>query len=205
MSTTPKTSYHHGNLRTELMEACLRLVDEEGIGAVSLRRVAREAGVSPGAPYHHFADRAALIAELTARGFTDLTARLRAVRAEAADPVTALVELLEAYVEFAGRHRAYFLLMFRPELSASDKHPDVQAAGDDALAVVAEAIEDCRRAGMFAAVDSDGLVVTLWSLAHGLAALVVDGKIDKMCLDNDIVPDELLSKVKDTVTALLSC
>ena len=56
-----RTSYHHGALRDELIRACVALIEAEGIGAVSLRRVAREAGVSPGAPYHHFADRSALL------------------------------------------------------------------------------------------------------------------------------------------------
>src|SRR5829696_3904641 len=56
-----RASYHHGSLRETLVRACLDLIRAEGIGAVSLRRVAREAGVSPGAPYHHFADRAALL------------------------------------------------------------------------------------------------------------------------------------------------
>jgi AcrR family transcriptional regulator len=62
-----RTSYHHGALREGLITACVALIENEGIGAVSLRRVAREAGVSPGAPYHHFADRSALLTAISVR------------------------------------------------------------------------------------------------------------------------------------------
>ena len=75
-----RTSYHHGALRETLLDATLRLIEAEGIAAVSLRRVAREAGVSPGAPYHHFADRADLLAALSARGYELLAADLAAAR-----------------------------------------------------------------------------------------------------------------------------
>jgi AcrR family transcriptional regulator len=78
-----RTSYHHGALRETLLDATLRLIEAEGIAAVSLRRVAREAGVSPGAPYHHFADRADLLAALSARGYELLAADLAQARTEA--------------------------------------------------------------------------------------------------------------------------
>src|ERR1700733_7896727 len=78
-----RDSYHHGALREALLTASLQLIEAEGIGAVSLRRVAREAGVSPGAPYHHFPDRASLLAALSAQGFQLLAGELAAARAAA--------------------------------------------------------------------------------------------------------------------------
>src|SRR6266516_4727923 len=90
-----RTSYHHGALRDELIRACVALIEAEGIGAVSLRRVAREAGVSPGAPYHHFADRSALLAAITVRGFELLERQLREARAQAPNAVRALGALIE--------------------------------------------------------------------------------------------------------------
>ena len=72
-----RSTYHHGALREELIDTSLALIEAEGIGAVSLRRVAREAGVSPGAPYHHFADRAALLTTIAARGYEQLIAEFR--------------------------------------------------------------------------------------------------------------------------------
>src|SRR3954466_57720 len=102
-----RTTYHHGALREELMEACVRLIDAEGIGAVSLRRVAREAGVSPGAPYHHFVDRPALLAALARRGHDLLEHQLRQARRAAPTAVQALAALIETYVGFARNHPAY--------------------------------------------------------------------------------------------------
>src|SRR5215468_2482958 len=116
-----RASYHHGALRDELIKACVALIEVEGIGAVSLRRVAREAGVSPGAPYHHFPDRAALLAALSDRGFALLAQDLTAARATADKPVAALSAMAHAYVGFARSRPAYFRLMFRPELSQSPK------------------------------------------------------------------------------------
>lgn len=167
-----RSSYHHGALREELLEACVRLIGTEGIGAVSLRRVAREAGVSPGAPYHHFPDRAALLAAISVRGFERLAADLRDARAEGTDARAVLLAMVVAYVEFARRHKAYFQLMFRPELSQPDKHPDARAAGDAAFAVLTEVVGDCGAA------DPDGLAVSLWAFGHGLASLAIDGQLD---------------------------
>src|SRR5580765_8746547 len=82
-ATPARDSYHHGALREELITASLTLIEAEGIGAVSLRRVAREAGVSPGAPYHHFADRSALLAAIALQGYEVLDGRLRSAREQA--------------------------------------------------------------------------------------------------------------------------
>src|ERR1051326_2342633 len=105
-----RTSYHHGALRDELIRAFVALIEAEGIGAVSLRRVAREAGVSPGAPYHHFADRSALLMAISVQGYELLGQRLRGARAPAATalrPVPGIVALwldgpLEARCESLG-------------------------------------------------------------------------------------------------------
>jgi AcrR family transcriptional regulator len=175
-----RTSYHHGALRDELLSASLRLIEAEGIGAVSLRRVAREAGVSPGAPYHHFADRAALLAALSEQGFRLLTAEFTVARAAAADggrgPAQVLGALLRAYVGFAQRHGAYFRLMFRPELFEPDRHPGVKAAEHAAEDCLEEAVGDCVRAGLVPPGDADTAGIAAWSLAHGLASLWLDGQ-----------------------------
>jgi AcrR family transcriptional regulator len=167
-----RSSYHHGSLREELLEACVRLIEAEGLGAVSLRRVARAAGVSPGAPYHHFADRAALLAAISVLGFTRLTEDLKAARSQAGDARGMLLAMILAYVEFARSHKAYFLLMFRPELSQPDKHPDAREAADAAFAVLTDVVGDCGAA------DPDGLAVSLWAFGHGLASLAIDGQLD---------------------------
>src|SRR6476620_205201 len=104
-ATPARDSYHHGALRQE----------------------AREAGVSPGAPYHHFADRSALLAAITVRGSALLEQSLREARQHAPTAAAALGALIEAYVRFAAENPAYIHLMLRPELSHPENHPEVQA------------------------------------------------------------------------------
>src|SRR5580765_4427810 len=143
-ATPARDSYHHGALREELITASLTLIEAEGIGAVSLRRVAREAGVSPGAPYHHFADRSALLAAITVRGSALLEQSLREARQHAPTAAAALGALIEAYVRFAAENPAYIHLMLRPELSHPENHPEVQAAGEGAIALLTEVVRDCQ-------------------------------------------------------------
>jgi AcrR family transcriptional regulator len=187
--------YHHGSLREELISACLALIAAEGIAAVSLRRVAREAGVSPGAPYHHFADRAALLAAISTQGFMLLAARLEDARASATGPADALGALLGAYVGFAREQPAYFTLMFRPELSKPEKHPEAQAAGESALGVLIEVVADCQRAGVAAAGDAAALAAMAWALGTGLASLWSEGQLDDRKLAPDASADELAARV----------
>jgi AcrR family transcriptional regulator len=195
---TSRTNYHHGALRETLLTATLELIDKEGIGAVSLRRVARAAGVSPGAPYHHFADRAALLTALSDEGFHHLTKTLTEARARAKTPNEALEEILTAYVTFAKDNPAYFHLMFRPELKKSPKykdqkeqkeskehkasneeeqHQEPKDAGDEAFAVLDDTVKTCLAENTVKPVDKDILAITLWSLAHGLASLWLDGQL----------------------------
>jgi AcrR family transcriptional regulator len=213
----PRTSYHHGALRETLLDATLRLIEAEGIGAVSLRRVAREAGVSSGAPYHHFADRADLLAALSARGYELLAADLAGARTEArteagtevrtgtgtevrtgtgtevrtgtgtASPVMALTGLMRRYVAFAWREPGYFRLMFRPELSGSREHPALKAAEHAAERQLEGAVADCVAAGIVAADQAGALAVAAWSLAHGLASLWLDGQLRDEYDDPDII------------------
>jgi AcrR family transcriptional regulator len=135
--------------------------------------------VSTAAPYHHFPDRAALLATLSTQGFQLLGTRLAAARAEAETPMAALTALANAYVRFSREHPAYFRLMFRPELSQPDKHPDTMGAGDAAFGVLTDAIAECVRAGALPADKADTLAVMFWGLGHGLASLWLDGQLEK--------------------------
>ncbi|MFE3442896.1 TetR/AcrR family transcriptional regulator [Nocardia sp. NPDC059180] len=199
-----RTSYHHGALREVLLEACLRLIETEGIAAVSLRRVAREAGVSSGAPYHHFADRAALLADLATQGFRLLGADVAAARDAAPTPLAGLTAIADAYVRFARHNPGYFRLMFRPELSQPDKHPDTTAAGEAAFAVLADAVADCVAAGELPAGKAGTIAVTLWGLGHGLASLWLDGQLDKRSALLGTTAPELVDDVMRTFNALIA-
>ncbi|SJM70260.1 TetR/AcrR family transcriptional regulator [Gulosibacter sp. 10] len=166
MSET-RPGYHHGDLRDTLMVAALELL--ESGEPFSLRAVARHAGVSPAAPYRHFADREALESALAVRGLRELMDELAA---GADSPATAegIGELAVGYVRFALRRPALFRLMFgRPCDDRDDER--VRAAGalhDHLEAVAAEA---------FPHSDPVALATAGWSLAHGLAFLHLDGKL----------------------------
>src|SRR2546423_7954618 len=170
-----RTSYHHGALREELLTACVALIEAEAIGAVTLRRVAREAGVSPGAPYHHFADRSALLAAISVRGHELLEQRLRQARQDAPTAVRALGALVETYVGFARDHAAYLQLMLRPELSRPEHHPEARTAGEAAIRLLTEVVEDCQRRGTAPPGDPGPLVGLVWALAIGIVTLWLDG------------------------------
>ncbi|WP_433761779.1 TetR/AcrR family transcriptional regulator [Nocardia sp. CA-135398] len=198
-----RTSYHHGALRDTLLAACLRLIETEGLGAVSLRRVAREAGVSTGAPYHHFADRSALLAALAVQGFRQLGRDLADARAAVDGPLRALTALAETYVRFSQENPGYFRLMFRPELSQPDKHPDAAAAGDAAFDVLADTIADAVAAGLLPADKADTLAVMWWSLAHGMASLWLDGQLEKRSIQLGTTAPTLVEDIMRTFTALI--
>jgi AcrR family transcriptional regulator len=202
-ATDTRTGYHHGSLYEELISTCMALIESEGIGAVSLRRIAREAGVSPGAPYHHFADRAELLNIIAARGYEELTREMSAARESAASPVEALGAMFESYVRFAGRHTAYHRLMFRPELSRPEKHPTTVAAGDAALRLVTEAVEDCQRVGAVPPGDPMPLMTMAWSLGTGLATLWLDGPLEHLCRDRDTTVEDLTGQVARLLESML--
>ncbi|MEU4315971.1 TetR/AcrR family transcriptional regulator [Nocardia sp. NPDC024068] len=199
-----RTSYHHGALRDALLAASLRLIETEGIAAVSLRRVAREAGVSSGAPYHHFADRAALLADLATQGFRLLAGQLTAARTAADSPTAALTAMGHSYVRFAREQPGYFRLMFRPELSQPEKHPDTRAAGEAAFEVLADAVGDCVAAGELEPSRAQSVTLTVWALGHGMASLWLDGQLDKRGALLGTPASALVDSVLDNLGGLLA-
>jgi AcrR family transcriptional regulator len=154
--------YHHGDLPRALLEAAVQAIAEVGPAAVSLRDLARRAGVSHAAPAHHFGDKAGLLTAVATDGFR----RLAATLGEAYQATGSFLEVGVAYVRFAVTHRAHFEVMFRPELYRTDD-PELVRAREQARALLyppaAEAAntpDRDMRAG-----------VAAWSLVHGLATL----------------------------------
>ncbi len=169
MSTSTRDSYHHGDLRAACLDAAMELLGEEDETALSLRGVARRAGVSANAPYRHYRDKEALLAALATRGFQDLTARLVTADSSAV-PGAEFIALAQAYVNYAVEHPALFRLMFGHPCSRS--HPDAAAAAGQASAVLA-----ARVATAILPAHRDAFMIGCWALVHGLAALILDGKL----------------------------
>ncbi len=170
---TPRPAYHHGDLRRTLLDVSLALIEEQGLAGLSLREVARRAGVTHQAPYHHFADRPALLAALADEGFLLLLASMQEEQAKAhRAPASQLAAAGRGYVHFALAHPAHFRLMFRPEL-CPDAPPSV--AGGASYQLLVDAVTALQRSGGVPKKDAATLIALCWSAVHGLASLFLDG------------------------------
>jgi AcrR family transcriptional regulator len=200
-----RRSYHHGDLRRTLLDASLALVQEQGIQALSLREVARKAGVSHNAPYHHFPDKGALMAAICQEGFEGLAREMAAARAGATDDPRARLEACgQSYVRFALSSPAHFRVMFRPELADAEVHPEMLAASQPAFQMLVQGVVECQQAGQAPAGDPMPLVLTCWSAVHGLASLWLDGPLSKDPKGFGKSPDKLAAMVVLTLAALLA-
>ena len=186
MSTS---SYHHGNLRSALIEAGLSAIADDPRGALSVRDLARRAGVSPSAAYRHFADKDALLAALAAEGFR-LLATSGVDVARQATPSERLVAYGRGYVDFARANPALFRLMFGGTLSRATSD-ELASDGGQAFSML--------RAGIAAAgaLPFDDPRVTVgtafaWAVVHGLASLILDDQLQRLGIDLDRLVDDVL-------------
>ena len=172
--------YHHGNLRAALVEAALGLVTREGLEALTLRAAARRAGVSPAAPYRHFADKRALLAAVAEEGFRLLAAALREAGGPGAGPLERFRGRGRAYVGFATRHPSHFRVMFGRELADREAFPELREAAADAFAALVDGMAEAQRAGVVREGDPRALGLTAWSTMHGLSTLLLDGRLQAL-------------------------
>jgi AcrR family transcriptional regulator len=189
------------DLRRRVLDASLGLIAREGLEAFSMREVARRAGVSHQAPYHHFADREAIMAAIVTEGFVFLRADTLAAGEGAADPYERLSRIGKAYLAFAMRCPAHFKLMFRSEWVKAEKHDDASACAEGAFAVLADAIADVARAEGKA--PNQTMLLIAWSLAHGLATLMLEGKLEKACGVEDDAQQAAANAVFDQFEAMM--
>jgi AcrR family transcriptional regulator len=176
--------YHHGDLRRALLDEALTAMERDGPASLSLRELARRAGVSHAAPAHHFGDKVGLLTAIAVEGFDLLADDLNAAFAATGS----FLEVGVAYVGFAVRHRAHFEVMFRPELLRAD---------DPALT----AARRRSREALYGTIGSVGLPagtailapgVAAWALVHGLATLYLDGNLPPALGDD---PEAIARKV----------
>ena len=186
--------YHHGNLRRTLLQRAAECIASGSPGDVSLRSLARAAGVSHAAPAYHFGTRAGLLSALAAEGFELLAAQLR----QAADSGKFL-DVGVAYVRFATDFPAHFEVMFRPDL-LDEADPGLLSAQQEAFSVLRSGIDDMAAEGRTA--DAAAAVVAGWSLVHGLAVLAASGALDSARLRH-MLPDADLAEVTRRAAGML--
>jgi AcrR family transcriptional regulator len=186
-----RRGYHHGNLREALIEAALKLISEKGPAGVTFAEAARAAGVSPAAPYRHYRDRDALMADIARRGFERFEAALKTAWDDGRPSVLPAFERMgRAYLAFAREQPSYFSAMFESGLDLT-RYPDVRQAGDRSFEVLRHACET------LVAMRPPGqrppalmMALHIWSLSHGIAALFSRGDAARRPIP--MTPEELL-------------
>jgi len=168
----PKENYHHGDLATALIDAAIEMIEEKGAASLSLRGIARSAGVSQAAPYRHFKDKDALITAVAVKGFTLLLYELWDGLHDSLSPWEQILALSQGYLKFTQEHTAYFKVMFGPEINSSD--PDFQASQQEAITLFIDAILAGQEIQTFRD-DSpaDIQALAIWSLLHGFSSLTI--------------------------------
>ena len=185
-----------GDLRQALLDAAVTALDEVGADRLSLREVARRAGVSHAAPAHHFTDKAGLLTAIATEGFGILVTYLAGTpRVGAGQPVDQLAALGRAYAQFAEENPGRFEVMFRPGLLRADD-PAFQRAGDAAFEALRHHIATCQSLGWREHTPTDALAAAAWALAHGIAVLRMQGSLARH------YPDPSLNGVSQLVTAM---
>jgi AcrR family transcriptional regulator len=189
--------YHHGALRDALLEAAERVLERDGLAGLTLRAVAREAGVSHAAPTHHFGDLTGLVSELAAIGFRQFNAAQAAARAAETMPLMKAMAGAKAYVRYALGHPGMYGLMFRTERLDMTR-PSLKEAADASFAALASAIGAYRQEQISTetlSLDQAAAIARAWSLVHGFTTLLLDGRLNGMlgCLPKGADADALLT------------
>ncbi|MFF3996175.1 TetR/AcrR family transcriptional regulator [Streptomyces cyaneofuscatus] len=184
------STYHHGDLRAACLRAARELLEEDGSAGLSLRAVARRAGVSATAPYRHYADREALVSAVAAEGYRELAGSLAQAHPAPSTP-DELAAVAVAYVRFALEHPALFRAMFAEPCDPTSAE---RVAATEAISQYVRTIVGAT----FPDADADALSTTVWALVHGLAFLHLDGKLDTS------TPEAVAAQVNSAVHALFN-
>jgi AcrR family transcriptional regulator len=162
-------------LRETVLRAAVDYIADHGPDGLSFRQVAIAAGVSHQAPYHHFTDRRGIFQAIAAEGYESFTNAM--IDALANDPDEPTTALLEAYVNFALDHPGHFRVMFRPDLCAITENRELEKIADASFDVLVDHVREAL--GPKAPLkDIRARAAAMWSLAHGLATLLIDGPLE---------------------------
>ena len=173
------TPYHHGALRDALLEAAERVLERDRLAGLTLRAVAREAGVSHAAPTHHFGDLTGLLSELAAIGFARFNATMKAASDSPGTPIERAMARARAYVAYAQANPGMYGLMFRTE-RLDYSRPALHEAAEASFAGLAGSVAG-RRADQLGdeelSLDQAATIARAWSLVHGYTMLLLDGRL----------------------------
>ncbi|WLA77028.1 TetR/AcrR family transcriptional regulator [Bradyrhizobium diazoefficiens] len=178
-SAKTEAPYHHGALREALLQAAERVLERDGLAGLTLRAVAREAGVSHAAPTHHFGDLTGLLSELAAVGFRQFNAAMASACDTATTPLARALARPKAYVAYAQAHPGMYGIMFRIE-RLDYSRPSLHEAAEASFAGLANAIGAMRQeqiSGDALTLDQGAAIARAWSMVHGFTTLLLDGRL----------------------------
>ena len=174
-----ETRYHHGALHEALLRAAEKVLEREGLPGLTLRAVAREAGVSHAAPAHHFGDLTGLLSELAAIGFRQFNTAMAAADSSGPSPLDRGMARAKAYVAYARAHPGMYGLMFRTE-RLDMRRPSLHAAASASFAGLAGAVGASGHEQIAAealSLEQAAAIARAWSLVHGFTMLLLDGRL----------------------------
>jgi len=189
-------------LRERILEASVALVAEKGVRAVSFREVARRAGVSHQAPYHHFGNHQGILRAIAKQGFGQLADAMARAAEARPDPLDALAAAGRAYVGFARHHPGHLRVMFDSALVELQHHDDPVEEAERTWSTLHGLAVAAHAAGYGKAMDADALAHLCWSTVHGLATLLVEGVLTSKAPDGD--PGTLVDDVLDGLARSLA-
>ncbi|MGH1353112.1 MAG: TetR/AcrR family transcriptional regulator [Methyloligellaceae bacterium] len=172
-------NYHHGDLKTALVDVARKMLEESGPEAISFREIARQVGVSRTAPYNHFQSKEHLLATVAAGGFQEFLDYNCGVSEGVENPEERIVVLMEGYVEFALKHPQLYRLMFGVGIADWHDYPEVKLKAKAAYEPITQAIvQHYQNNGVNNEEAVETAAVTVWSTFHGFVMLVLDGKLN---------------------------
>jgi AcrR family transcriptional regulator len=174
--TRVERSYHHGNLRAALITAGLKLIEEKGVRALTLREIGTQVGVSRSAAYRHFADKEDLLAAISEAGFAQFADALDLARRNAPqDFASRLTAMALAYVRFATKHPAHYEVMFGSLGSSPESGDPTKERGSEsavrAFSILLQTIRDGQQSGHVRSGDPVALARLVWAQVHGISTL----------------------------------
>ena len=171
-------TYHHGNLRPELLQVAANIISEQGLEHLTIRTLSKRVGVSRTALYRHFADKSALLCAIAEDGFNKLTSRYREINKDTSRQASErLQEIGRTYVEFAIKNPGRYRLMFGHEIMQRKRSPELIKAAQETFHEFRSTVEAAQREANNAYVDPLELANLSWAVVHGLSNLIIDGQI----------------------------
>ena len=194
------TTYHHGNLKNALIQAGVEILAKEGLGSLSLRKVAKQVGVSHAAPYAHFKDKQALIAAISTEGHLQIHKKISAIIEEFSDdPLQQLIETAYAYLDFGLNEEDLFRITFSGVVEQERDYPALVEIAHKNFDMMRQIVISCQEVGVFDAAPDELLAQSLWAAVHGLISLLQQGQVSSSVL-NHYMPQQLLLFTLDQIT-----